>query len=111
MNSEDRAILEQEDLGELVSHGAACPACGGQLATPLGRICGSCSSIRACGVTYPMPLCRRTVLYSCTKQAMMRRVSSRQSVVNGRIPSRLTALCWLDFALSPVLNWPHNPAT
>ena len=28
MNSEDRAILEQEDLGELVSHGAACPKCG-----------------------------------------------------------------------------------
>jgi len=28
MNSEDRAILEQEDLGELVSPGAACPACG-----------------------------------------------------------------------------------
>jgi hypothetical protein len=28
MNSDDRAILEQEDLGELVSHGAACPACG-----------------------------------------------------------------------------------
>ena len=28
MNSEDRAILEQEDLGELVRHGAACPACG-----------------------------------------------------------------------------------
>lgn len=28
MNSEDRAILEQEDLGDLVSHGAACPKCG-----------------------------------------------------------------------------------
>ena len=28
MNSEDRAILEQEDLGELVSPGAPCPKCG-----------------------------------------------------------------------------------
>jgi hypothetical protein len=28
MNSDDRAILEQEDLGDLVIPGTACPACG-----------------------------------------------------------------------------------
>ena len=53
MNSEDRAILEQEDLGEMVSHGAACPKCGERRMDSLvWDAGGELVTCATCGLTY-----------------------------------------------------------